>query len=631
MKNKLTKSQLKKYRKKLKTSDVLERNLLNAFRKVFSFKKQDLITINELADQAQSFNYTGIARYIQRIAQDIVNRNNTGFVDVVKSLITGSKGMDSTRQKELNKALQDTIKQRKIYAPLMRKFEENVSLIKNIPMDVIQELRNKYAAGVSFRGTDIEQYLTKRLGNRARLIIRTESSKLNAALTEVRARNLGISAFIWSTSEDRRVRPSHKMMDGVVVFYGNILSLDKMIGYAGEYPNCFPGDELVNLGYGVHKLYRRKYEGPLVTVILDNGTSITATPNHPFLSGVKWRSLNDFNVGDELFEVRQTGPDFVSMQYDSDESKPTFEQLFTTLSIFQNSTFTITGNSKSEFHGDGIINKDVDIIDIESLLSNNLIPLTLEVFREFDLEVTGDTVSTALFPHECPMASFRVGVDSSSNCGMCRNCILNIVLRRASGHHDSISSCIITEFNSVFLKNSFNNLPVSIKFNCDSWSPYTLLVTLDYLIRRKLMIECIGGNSSLACFTGDETTLFKSCANSFSVRTKNNSDFSKGFPFVIKGHRIVKKFVTQSSTHVYNLQSDCGYYTIKNNICQHNCRCVSLPLVTLEDIKFPVKVAVGDLYIETRKNKAVIVSGQIRTFTKQQFIQQYGKYFPNEL
>ena len=238
MKNKLTKSQLKKYRKKLKTSDVLERNLLNAFRKVFSFKKKDLITINELAEQAQSFNYKGIAGYIQRIAQDIVNRNNKGFVDVVKSLITGSKGMDSTRQQELNKALQDTIKQRKIYVPLMCKFEENVSLIKNIPMDVIQELRNKYAAGVSFRGTDIEQYLTKRLGNRARLIIRTESSKLNAALTEVRARNLGISAFIWSTSEDRRVRPSHKMMDGVVVFYGNILSLDKMIGYAGEYPNC---------------------------------------------------------------------------------------------------------------------------------------------------------------------------------------------------------------------------------------------------------------------------------------------------------------------------------------------------------------------------------------------------------
>lgn len=627
MKKKLTKSQLKKQRKQLKPSDVLERNLLNAFRKVFTFSRQDIITINDLANQAQEFNYKGIAGYIQRIAKDIVNRNNKGFVNVVNSLVMGSKGFDSTKQKELNKALQDTIKSRKIYDPLMRKFEENVALIKNVPMDVIQELRNKYAAGVSFRGSDIEQYLTKRLGNRARLIIRTESSKLNAALTEVRARNLGIPAFIWSTSEDRRVRPSHKMMDGVMVFYGNILSLDKMIGYAGEYPNCFPGDELVNLGYGVQKLYRRKYEGPLVTVILDNGSSITATPNHPFLSGIKWRSLNDFNVGDELFEVRQTSPDFVSMQYDSDESKPTFEQLFAALSIFRNSAFTIAGNSKSEFHGDGIVDKNIDIIDAESLLSNNLIPLTLEILREFNFEVTRDTVSATLFPHECPMASLGVGVNSSSNCGMCGNCIFNIVLRRAFGHHNSISSCIIPEFNSVFCKNSFNNFPGSIKFNCNSWSPRTLLVTLDYLIRRKLMIDCIGGNSSLACFTGDETTLFKSCANSFPVSTKNNSDFSKGFPLVIKKHRIVKKFVAQSSTHVYNLQSDCGYYTIKNNICQHNCRCVGLPVVTLEDIKFPVKVAVGDVYIETQKNVARVVSGQIRTFTKQQFIDTFGKYF----
>ena len=238
MKKKLTKSQLKKQRKQLKPSDVLERNLLNAFRKVFTFSRKDIITINDLANQAQEFNYKGIAGYIQRIAKDIVSRNNKGFVNVVNSLVMGSKGFDSTKQRELNKALQDTIKSRKIYEPLMRKFEENVALIKNVPMDVIQELRNKYAAGVSFRGSDIEQYLTKRLGNRARLIIRTESSKLNAALTEVRARNLGIPAFIWSTSEDRRVRPSHKMMDGVMVFYGNILSLDKMIGYAGETPNC---------------------------------------------------------------------------------------------------------------------------------------------------------------------------------------------------------------------------------------------------------------------------------------------------------------------------------------------------------------------------------------------------------
>lgn len=625
MKKKLTKSQLKKQRKQLKPSDVLERNLLNAFRKVFTFSRQDIITI--LANQAQEFNYKGIAGYIQRIAKDIVNRNNKGFVNVVNSLVMGSKGFDSTKQKELNKALQDTIKSRKIYDPLMRKFEENVALIKNVPMDVIQELRNKYAAGVSFRGSDIEQYLTKRLGNRARLIIRTESSKLNAALTEVRARNLGIPAFIWSTSEDRRVRPSHKMMDGVIVFYGNILSLDKMIGYAGEYPNCFPGDELVNLGYGVQKLYRRKYDGPLVTVILDNGTSITATPNHPFLSGVTWRSLNDFNVGDELFEVGQASSDFVSMQYDSDKSKPTFKQLFTALSIFQNSAFTITGSSKSEFHGDGIVNEDIDIINIESLLSNNLIPTTLKVFREFNLEVTRDTVSTTLFPHECPMASFGVSINSTPNCNMCRNCIFNIILRRALGHHNPVSSCIIPNINPIISQHANNDFTGSSKFFSNTDCAHTLIVTLDYLIRRKLFIDCIGGGSSLTRFTGNEPTLFKSTSYSFPTGTEDNSDFTKRFPFIIKKHRIVKKFVTQSSTHVYNLQSDCGYYTIKNNICQHNCRCVGLPLVSIEDIKFPVKVAVGDVYIETQKNVARVVSGQIRTFTKQQFIDIFGKYF----
>ena len=462
MKKKLTKSQLKKYRKKLKPSDVLERNLLNAFRKVFSFKKQDLITINELADQAQSFNYTGIARYIQRIAQDIVNRNNIGFVDVVKSLITGSRGMDSTRQQELNKALQDTIKQRKIYVPLMRKFEENVSLIKNIPMDVIQELRNKYAAGVSFRGTDIEQYLTKRLGNRARLIIRTESSKLNAALTEVRARNLGISAFIWSTSEDRRVRPSHKIMDGVVVFYGNILSLDKMIGYAGEYPNCFTGDTKIDINNNISKIYKREYTGEFVTVELEDGTSFTCTINHPIKTLSGFKSAVELTCMDCVIKVSSNVSDYVR-----------FDDLYCT--NYCPNIETIDIGKRDDFHKDG-------------------------------------------------------------------------------------NTCITTSILNVDLKKE----------------PQTRILDSDTLQVRKI-------------------TRF------------------------------------WDTRYVYNVETKEGEYLVNGGILVGNCRCVALPIVTLEDIKFPVKVAVGDLYIETRKNKAVIVSGQIRTFTKQQFIQQYGKYFPDEL
>ena len=133
---------------------------------------------------------------------------------------------------------QSMVQDRKIMQPLMDRFNYNVSLIKNIPQDIIAKLQKAYGEGVSFRGTEVEQYVKERLGKRAKLIIRTESAKLNSALTEVRSLKLGLRAYIWSTSEDRRVRASHKMMDGVLVFWGTRLELDKMVGNAGEFPNC---------------------------------------------------------------------------------------------------------------------------------------------------------------------------------------------------------------------------------------------------------------------------------------------------------------------------------------------------------------------------------------------------------
>ena len=50
--------------------------------------------------------------------------------------------------------------------------------------------------------------------SRARLIARDQIGKLNSQLTRERNEALGIDKYIWSTSEDERVRESHKVMNG---------------------------------------------------------------------------------------------------------------------------------------------------------------------------------------------------------------------------------------------------------------------------------------------------------------------------------------------------------------------------------------------------------------------------------
>lgn len=223
-------------RKKIKPSSTIEQKLLDYFKNTVKLDFNKIKNIDDLQKALRKIDYRKLTRYINQTGIDIFRRNYEGYKGIMNALLRGTQ--NKQRQKQLDLAFQSMVQDRKIMQPLMDRFNYNVSLIKNIPQDIIAKLQKAYGEGVSFRGTEVEEYVKERLGKRAKLIIRTESAKLNSALTEVRSLKLGLRAYIWSTSEDRRVRASHKMMDGVLVFWGTRLELDKMVGNAGNYPNC---------------------------------------------------------------------------------------------------------------------------------------------------------------------------------------------------------------------------------------------------------------------------------------------------------------------------------------------------------------------------------------------------------
>ena len=127
--------------------------------------------------------------------------------------------------------------------------KENFKMIKNIPQHVLETYQLKVI------NTAIKQVAEGSLGRKAftkilkehgaknaKLIARTETAKLQTAILQNRAQDLGSVAYVWRSSHDRRTRPSHKAMNNVVVFWRNKLEekpkLDKMYGNAGEFPNC---------------------------------------------------------------------------------------------------------------------------------------------------------------------------------------------------------------------------------------------------------------------------------------------------------------------------------------------------------------------------------------------------------
>jgi hypothetical protein len=110
---------------------------------------------------------------------------------------------------------------------------ENATLIKTLPQDIAFQVSKRAAkyAQSGGRHEDIARVLTARIGRvNAHRLARTEVSKANTALIEARAEDLDLPAFLWETSQDERVRFSHRKMQGVLCFFDDPPSPEQLAG-----------------------------------------------------------------------------------------------------------------------------------------------------------------------------------------------------------------------------------------------------------------------------------------------------------------------------------------------------------------------------------------------------------------
>lgn len=128
----------------------------------------------------------------------------------------------------------------------------NAEIIKSLPLDVARQVTS-YISDESIRGRrasaiveDLQRKFPDMTRKKAALIARTETSKTSTALTRARAESVGIPSYVWRTSEDSRVRDSHEIMNGVIVFWRDPPSPERLLGkknppapyHAGDIYNC---------------------------------------------------------------------------------------------------------------------------------------------------------------------------------------------------------------------------------------------------------------------------------------------------------------------------------------------------------------------------------------------------------
>lgn len=145
--------------------------------------------------------------------------------------------------KDMAAGIVRTINETPVGDTMLALMAEQVDLIRSLPLEAAQRVHTLTIEALE-NGTRAKEIKEQILASgdvsesRALLIARTEVARTASTLTQARALGVGSQGYVWETSRDGDVRPSHRKMQGKIVDWDKPPTLDKMTGHAGEYPNC---------------------------------------------------------------------------------------------------------------------------------------------------------------------------------------------------------------------------------------------------------------------------------------------------------------------------------------------------------------------------------------------------------
>lgn len=237
-----------KKRSRFKSSTVAERNFAKQLKKVARAAGH---IVERHAHGARLDDEQAMLRALNEYAKVLDPWARRQALKMQETVERQSRVAYKNKSKAIGKALQIGVAEQNVGQAAMALLNEQVELIKSIPIEA--GLRAQRIAADNFlEGTrakpdqDVIDQLVNEMGmttevatNRAKLIARTETARANASFVQARASALGVRSYIWRTSGDESVRPSHKRMNNIVVEYANPPTLsDGMTGHAGTFPNC---------------------------------------------------------------------------------------------------------------------------------------------------------------------------------------------------------------------------------------------------------------------------------------------------------------------------------------------------------------------------------------------------------
>lgn len=187
-----------------------------------------------------------LSDFIERYVQQAAKRMVTGRL-VASQRTWRLAARESMHGAFLHKALEMEL-QGPVGARYRQLIAQNAELIRTLPQLVASKATEMIATRQQ-EGSRSEINIPELLHHvsrvEARRIARTETSKASTALTQARSESLNLNFYVWRTSEDSRVRLSHRKMAGVLVGWSEPPDPERLAGekseghyHAGNIWNC---------------------------------------------------------------------------------------------------------------------------------------------------------------------------------------------------------------------------------------------------------------------------------------------------------------------------------------------------------------------------------------------------------
>jgi hypothetical protein len=457
----------------------------------------------------------------------------------------------------------------------------NNTLITNVQRDVHEKIFSSVMLSLTSpdpaqQGVSGIENALKEVGSfsskRIELIARDQNSKLYSSLNLDRLRDNGIEKFMWIHSSAGKVpRPSHVAKDG------EIFTMDDARLWTGPKAdqgppgwaiNCLPGTASIEFVDEAHRVMRRPYCGEMIEITTLSGAVLAGTPNHPVLTARGWIALKDLNALDYIIEAVNEMP--ATIKGDHNKKAPTIADLFALGE--RNAIVQFARTRQDDFHGDGVINGDVDIVNIAGQLSVDFVTQSAKGINK--LKLSESNYSAFLL---CTLQHIGFGSLDAANS------VMRGVSKPRSffGRHLSMTLkhrfASISRAASTFVQDACYNVTTARKLLGDLFHADAIFMQGDNvgaLIPQTTFIRWWPAFSRW----NFNAVFAKKSRKVGRVMSDDIGEIFQRAPFRKEFARIIKIDRYSFDGHVYNLETKNGWY-VSGGILTHNCRCRAIPVI----------------------------------------------------